>query len=379
MYRPVIFAVLVTMATICLIAPVSLAQDAGTPDTCRFTSGTWVINSQADSLYSVEMWGWIDDPNIRACSFGFRINSYGSVGYGPHVDSLIVVDTFIFNPDLTVTVKAYARSLLDMSIDPDAFDWGYNGFSIGLIDFTLPILPVEVPTKIGDVYLKILDRERVPEDFTIEIDSSFFPPAGNFKYSPEGGVGFAPEFIKSDITVDNDLTPKLLTIVPASGAQGEDLMVTITGYRTHFGQGSGTTTVFLSRGDSTITAYNVSISTATYLDADFSIPEWAETGDWDVTVSVTGFDDVTEENGFTINPPYLCGDVDASGHQVDVSDAVYLINYIFRGDPGPIPYASGDVDCSGNVDIDDLIYLINYLFTGGPAPCDPNGNGVPDC
>lgn len=76
--------------------------------------------------------------------------------------------------------------------------------------------------------------------------------------------------------------------------------------------------------------------------------------------------------------PYLCGDADASG-SVDIDDVVYLIEYIFRGGPPPIPYEAGDADCSGAVDIDDVVYLIDYIFGGGPAPCDPNGDGIPDC
>ncbi len=68
--------------------------------------------------------------------------------------------------------------------------------------------------------------------------------------------------------------------------------------------------------------------------------------------------------------PYcgLCGDADGSGG-VNISDAVYLINYIFSGGPAPNPLLSGDADCSGTVNISDAVYLINYIFSGGAAPC----------
>ena len=68
--------------------------------------------------------------------------------------------------------------------------------------------------------------------------------------------------------------------------------------------------------------------------------------------------------------PYVCGDADSSGI-VDISDAVYLISYIFQGGPAPNPLIAGDADESGNVDISDAVYLIQYIFQGGPAPCDP--------
>ncbi len=66
--------------------------------------------------------------------------------------------------------------------------------------------------------------------------------------------------------------------------------------------------------------------------------------------------------------PFLCGDADGNTI-VTISDAVYLINYIFAGGPAPNPDLSGDADCSGFVTISDAVYLINFIFAGGPAPC----------
>jgi hypothetical protein len=67
-------------------------------------------------------------------------------------------------------------------------------------------------------------------------------------------------------------------------------------------------------------------------------------------------------------PPAVCGDADGSG-SLDISDVVYLLQYIFAGGPAPDPVLTGDVDCSGSVDISDVVYLISYIFAGGPAPC----------
>ncbi len=63
-----------------------------------------------------------------------------------------------------------------------------------------------------------------------------------------------------------------------------------------------------------------------------------------------------------------CGDADNSG-AVTISDAVYLINYIFAGGPAPNPLGTGDADCSGSISISDAVYLIAHIFAGGPAPC----------
>lgn len=64
----------------------------------------------------------------------------------------------------------------------------------------------------------------------------------------------------------------------------------------------------------------------------------------------------------------ICGDADGNGI-VNISDAVYLISYIFGGGPPPDPLVSGDADCNGIVNISDAVYLISYIFGGGPAPC----------
>ncbi|MGB2979641.1 MAG: hypothetical protein WBC77_00125, partial [Candidatus Zixiibacteriota bacterium] len=82
------------------------------------------------------------------------------------------------------------------------------------------------------------------------------------------------------------------------------------------------------------------------------------------------------------------GDVNASDTldlpSLDVSDLVYLINYLYRGGPAPLPFADqGNVDGMGpyggpvdtvcpknNVDVQDLVYLLNFIYKGGPPPVD---------
>jgi hypothetical protein len=64
---------------------------------------------------------------------------------------------------------------------------------------------------------------------------------------------------------------------------------------------------------------------------------------------------------------YLPGD--ATGNLVvDVSDAVFLLNYLFKGGPVPNPKSSGDVNQDCVVDVADAIYVLNYLFKGGNPP-----------
>jgi hypothetical protein len=77
-------------------------------------------------------------------------------------------------------------------------------------------------------------------------------------------------------------------------------------------------------------------------------------------------------------PPYICGDCD--GNRItNISDVVYLLDYIFGGGPPPDPLLAGDVDCDGLVNVSDAVYMLYYIFGSGREPCDPDGDGVPDC
>jgi hypothetical protein len=54
---------------------------------------------------------------------------------------------------------------------------------------------------------------------------------------------------------------------------------------------------------------------------------------------------------------------------IDIGDAVFLINYVLKGGPAPVPELAGDVDSDGLINVGDIVYLVNYLFNGGPPPC----------
>jgi len=75
----------------------------------------------------------------------------------------------------------------------------------------------------------------------------------------------------------------------------------------------------------------------------------------------------------------LCGDANRD-FDVSISDAVYIINYVFVGGDAPDPIESGDANCDGSVNVSDAVYIINFVFvSGSPAPCDPDGNDLIDC
>jgi Dockerin type I domain len=71
------------------------------------------------------------------------------------------------------------------------------------------------------------------------------------------------------------------------------------------------------------------------------------------------------------SPWYICGDAN-SDSDLNVSDAVYIINYVFiSGSPAPVPLDAGEVNCDGSVNVSDAVYIINYVFISGSlAPCE---------
>lgn len=76
-----------------------------------------------------------------------------------------------------------------------------------------------------------------------------------------------------------------------------------------------------------------------------------------------------QEYAIWIRPVFICGDIDHSGDDPDISDLVYLIDYMFTGGPSPPVMEAADVDGSGgDPDIADLVYVVDYMFNGGPAP-----------
>jgi len=69
------------------------------------------------------------------------------------------------------------------------------------------------------------------------------------------------------------------------------------------------------------------------------------------------------ENGVA----YRWGDADQSG-EVDVSDVVFIIRFVFSGGAPPALPNAADANGDGAVDVSDAVYLISYIFADGPAP-----------
>ncbi|MCK5126997.1 MAG: VCBS repeat-containing protein [candidate division Zixibacteria bacterium] len=121
----------------------------------------------------------------------------------------------------------------------------------------------------------------------------------------------------------------------------------------------------LNQGDGSFGA----VQTETILDRvrDMTCADMDNDGDMDIISMHDGPMLVTvTKNGMVINPPY-CGDANNDG-SLDVGDAVYLINYAFKGGPAPNPVCQGDANNDSDVNVGDAIFIVNYAFKGGPSP-----------
>jgi len=66
--------------------------------------------------------------------------------------------------------------------------------------------------------------------------------------------------------------------------------------------------------------------------------------------------------------PSLCGDYDGSG-DIDLADAVRLVQFIFSHGEPLLDGHNGDTDCDDAPTIADAVFLVNYIFSHGAVPC----------
>ena len=149
---------------------------------------------------------------------------------------------------------------------------------------------------------------------------------------------------------------------PATGVSGSEYEFTgsstdADGHQVYYmwDWGDGETSTWLGPYDSGVNAtathafpvgsYNVRIKAKD----DY---EGGDESDWSAVASIT-LDQRGEANG---------------DGAINVGDAVYLINYIFKNGSAPEPLDMGDANCDQSVNVGDTVYLINYVFKGGNPP-----------
>jgi hypothetical protein len=106
----------------------------------------------------------------------------------------------------------------------------------------------------------------------------------------------------------------------------------------------------------------------------FSIctPNLSDLGDSAVVIITTCYNEDCTDFGQFENRVVISsqtGDVN-NDCWVNIGDAVYLISYVFKYGPAPIPLESGDTNCDCAVNVGDAVKVINFVFKGGLPPCN---------
>ncbi len=72
-------------------------------------------------------------------------------------------------------------------------------------------------------------------------------------------------------------------------------------------------------------------------------------------------------------PRFRRGDPNDDGG-VNITDAIYILNYLFLGGEAPGCLEAADANDDGGINITDGVYVLNFLFLGGPEPAPPGPN-----
>ena len=71
-------------------------------------------------------------------------------------------------------------------------------------------------------------------------------------------------------------------------------------------------------------------------------------------------------------------DADDNG-SLELTDAVFVLNWLFLGGPTPSCLDAADADNDGENVLTDAVYVLSFLFLGGPAPSQPAPPGLGEC
>jgi hypothetical protein len=85
-----------------------------------------------------------------------------------------------------------------------------------------------------------------------------------------------------------------------------------------------------------------------------------------VSVIPTALDVVIDSSPFII-PRFIPGDCNMDD-EVDISDPLFLLNFLFGDGSEPLIPEACDADGNFSLQITDAIRLLNHLFSGGPPP-----------
>ncbi len=293
-------------------------------------------------------------------------------------DEQVVVSVTVYNDEdlggLAVPL-VFGRPGLDVVCDSVSFvgtrvDYAdYLGASVDTTNYKLVFYAVFIDSDLiaGDGAVANLHfTTGLGWDSTVcfQIDTTFFPPTTVLEFTPRAtGQALHPEFqigcLGSGITPVPQLvspadevnlcSPLTFDFVWSDG--GEALFYTL-----EFAADSEFVNGVVTIDNLEDTTYSVTLARGTYY--------------WHVkSNNLCGEESFYQDSPFSFTI-YHSGDATNDG-TIDLSDAIWILNYLYKSGPEPDPLESGDATCDGLVDLADAVRLLNYLFKAGPPPCCP--------
>ena len=137
---------------------------------------------------------------------------------------------------------------------------------------------------------------------------------------------------------------------------------------TDFGQDDQAVAVALQPDGRIVVAGTSTATLPPFTDKDFAVARYDVNGSLDSSFDGDGNGTVGDDFVLVGDPATnklfrLFGDADGSG-AMDISDAVFLIQYIFQGGPAPEAFCTGDLTGDGVIDIIDAVAIIIHIFVG---------------
>ena len=114
------------------------------------------------------------------------------------------------------------------------------------------------------------------------------------------------------------------------------------------------------------------------INGNFSLdPQFCDTASWDLSLnplspclpSNNSCQVLIGALGEGCDCCVIRGDINHDGSlTIEISDLVYLVDFMFTTGYGPPCMDEADVNADGAVDIADLVYIVDYMFNQGPPP-----------
>ena len=208
-----------------------------------------------------------------------------------------------------------------------------------------------------------------PGETALRFESAIFPPNVRVPVrnilTDRDGRSIIPTLIEGRISVIS-AAPEITSIAGGSGPAGQVFQVS----GRHLDREGLAVSVCGAAAEFTLREDGETI--------DVTAPECESVGCVAVVVS-TDRGSAEASEGFCYDNPkpadiFMRGDAD-SDLAVELTDAVFVLNYLFLAGRMPECLDSADIDDNSVVDLSDAIYVLNYLFLGGRLPPAP----FPEC